>query len=313
MIERPAKPRSHRAPRVHIRIKDGQFQILGLGGWRSYWRDPYYLMLTVPWPGFIVIVIGLYAIANAVCALLFLLGGPETILNAQPGSFADAFFFSVQTSASIGYGAMSPGNTYGHVLVSLEAIASILGIALLTGLAYTRFSRATAQVVFSKVAVITPFDGTPTLTFRVANQRRNQIAEAQMRLYLARDEYRASGMMRRFYEMRLLRDRNPSFYLTWTVLHPIDEKSPLQALSEADVKRSNVAIIVSLSGIDQTVNQAIHARHTYSAADFRWNYHLKDILHTAERRDAEQSKEQIELRYIDFADFHEAEKDAANL
>ena len=313
MTKRQAKPRSYKMPRVHIRIKDGQFQISGLGDWRSYWRDPYYLMLTVPWPGFIAIVVGLYAIANALCALLFLLGGPKTILNAQPGSFADAFFFSVQTSASIGYGVMSPGNTYGHLLVSLEAIASILGIALLTGLAYTRFSRATAQVVFSKVAVITPFDGVPTLMFRVANQRRNQIAEAQMRLYLARDEYRAGRMMRRFYELPLLRDRNPSFYLTWTALHPIDENSPLQALSEADVNRANVSIIVSLSGIDQTVDQAIHARHTYGAADFRWHHHLKDILHTAERLDNERSEDYSELRYIDFADFHEVEKDTGSL
>lgn len=116
-----ANRRSHPS-RVRIRLEDGRFQITGLGAWYSYWRDPYYLMLTVPWQVFFAITIGVYAIANAICALLFLLGGEGTILNAQPGSFWDAFFFSVQTSASIGYGVMSPGNTYAHLLVTLEAI-----------------------------------------------------------------------------------------------------------------------------------------------------------------------------------------------
>ncbi|MEO0888552.1 MAG: ion channel, partial [Cyanobacteria bacterium J06648_10] len=172
----------------------GRFHILGLGGWYSYWRDPYYLLLTVPWQGFFVITIGVYALANALAAVLFLLGGEGTIINAQPGSFADAFFFSVQTSASIGYGVMSPGTPYAHLLVSLEAIVSLIGIAVLTGLAYARFSRPTAQVLFSKVAVVSSFKSTPTLMFRAANERRNQIVEAQMRLYLTLDEFSEGKM-----------------------------------------------------------------------------------------------------------------------
>ncbi|MEL7226611.1 MAG: ion channel, partial [Cyanobacteria bacterium J06576_12] len=183
----PRRPRH--LPRVRIHIENGRFHILGLGGWSSYWRDPYYLMLTIPWQGFLAIVVGLYAAANALAAFLFLLGGEGTILNAEPNSFLDAFFFSVQTSASIGYGVMSPGNAYGHVLVTLEAVISLLGIAVLTGLAYARFSRPTAQVMFSQKAVVSLFRGTPTLMFRAANERRNQIVEAQMRLYLVRDEF----------------------------------------------------------------------------------------------------------------------------
>ncbi len=286
-----------RDTRVRIRLENGRFQILGLGTWRSYWRSPYYLMLTVPWQGFLMITIGLYALGNALCALLFLLGGEGAIENAKPGSFLDAFFFSVQTSASIGYGVMSPGNAYANGLVSLIAIISLVGIAVLTGLAYARFSRPTAQVLFSKVAVVTPFKETPTLMFRAANERRNQILEAQMRVYLTFDEHSNGRLMRRYYDLRLLRDRNPSFFLSWTALHPIDENSPLYGLTHADLVRTSASLLISLSGIDQTVAQAIHTRHMYYAADIMWNRQFKDIIHQVNESD----------RYIDFSDFHEVE------
>ncbi|MEL6351797.1 MAG: ion channel [Cyanobacteria bacterium J06627_28] len=296
--------RSRRLPRVRIHIENGRFHILGLGGWYSYWRDPYYLLLTVPWQGFFLITIGVYGLANAIAAFLYLLGGEGTIVNARPGSFADAFFFSVQTSASIGYGVMSPGNSYAHVLVTLEAIISLIGIAVLTGLAYARFARPTAQVLFSKVAVVTPFKDVPTLMFRAANERRNQILEAKMRLYLTLDEYSDGRMMRRFYELELLRDRNPSFFLTWTALHPVNPHSPLYGLSQADLTEKSAALLVSVSGIDQTVAQAIHTRHTYYAADILWNRQFKDIIHNVNE---ETDNPDTTVRYIDFADFHEVE------
>ncbi len=297
---------SRRLSKVRIHIQDGRSRIFGLGGWYSYWRDPYYLMLTIPWQGFVLITVVVYAIANAVAAFLFLLGGEGTIINARPGSFSDAFFFSVQTSASIGYGVMSPGNAYAHLLVTLEAIISLMGIAVLTGLAYARFSRPTAQVMFSKVAVISDFAGEPTLMFRAANERRNQILEAQMRLYLVIDETFGGRMMRRFYELGLQRDRNPSFFLTWTALHSINVNSPLYGLDRATLLRKNIALIVSVSGIDQTVAQAIHTRHTYYASDLLWNHSFKDIIH-AVPNDEVRDPDAV-IRYIDFSDFHEVEK-----
>ncbi|MGD1896950.1 MAG: ion channel [Phormidesmis sp.] len=298
--------RSRRQPKVRIHIEKGRFRILGVGGWYSYWRDPYYLMLTIPWPGFLLITVGIYTLANALAALLFLMGGEGTILNAEPGSFADAFFFSVQTSASIGYGVMTPGNPYGHLLVTLEAITSLLGISVLTGLAYARFSRPTAQVLFSKVAVVSEHKGVPTLMFRTANERRNQIVEAQMRVYVMLDELEEGGsIMRRFYELDLLRDRNPSFFLTWTAFHPITENSPLYGLSQQALAHRGAALVVSLSGIDQTVAQAVRTRHTYYSADILWNYQLKDIIHTVDKRDTDSND--LSVRYVDFSDFHEVE------
>jgi inward rectifier potassium channel len=144
------KTRQHRRRVVQIQIRDGRFQILGLGAWYSYWRDPYHLMLTIPWSGFLAIVALSYLATNTAFALAYLVGG-DCIENARPGSFLDVFFFSVQTLASIGYGAMYPKTVYANIIVTIEAMVGLVGIAVWTGLAFARFSRPTARVIFSRV------------------------------------------------------------------------------------------------------------------------------------------------------------------
>ena len=130
-----------------------------------------------------------------------------------------------------------------------------------------------------------------------------------MRLYLILDEFSEGKTMRRFYELELLRDRNPSFFLTWTALHSIDQNSPLYGLTSEQLKRTTATILVSLSGIDQTVSQAIHTRHTYYADDILWNYQFKDIIHTIADSNAADTEQTglTATRYVDFADFHEVE------
>ncbi|MBD2771408.1 ion channel [Iningainema tapete] len=284
-----------RLPKVHIKIEDGRFQIMGMGSWHNYWRDPYHLMLTISWSGFFIISSGSYVAINTLFALAYLAGG-DCIENARPGSFLDAFFFSVQTLASIGYGAMYPKTTYANTIVTIEAMMGLVGIAVMTGLAFARFSKPSARVVFSRVAVIAPYDGVPTLMFRTANKRRNQILEAQLRVYLMRDEVSAEGQfMRRFYDMNLVRSQTPSFTLTWTAMHPIDESSPLYGMTAESLIATKTSIVASLSGIDETVVQVIHARHTYSAHDILLNNRLVDVIyHTPDGH-----------RYIDYNYFHE--------
>jgi len=148
---------------------------MGMGAWHSYWRDPYHLLLTIPWTAFLILICVFYVTINALFALAYWLGG-DCIANARPGSFLDVFFFSVQTLASIGYGAMYPKTTYANIIVTIEAMIGLVGIAVMTGLAFARFSRPTARVMFSRVAVITSHDAKPTLMFRTANQRRNTIS-----------------------------------------------------------------------------------------------------------------------------------------
>ncbi|MBD2386867.1 ion channel [Cylindrospermum sp. FACHB-282] len=289
------KQRVRPLSRVHIKIHNGQLEIMGMGAWYSYWRDPYHLLLTLPWSGFLCLICIFYVTINAVFALAYWVGG-DCIANARPGSFLDAFFFSVQTLASIGYGAMYPKTTYANIIVTIEAMIGVMGIAMLTGLAFARFSRPTARVIFSRVTLITVYEGMPTLTFRTANQRRNMILEAQMRLYLMRDEVTAEGQfMRRIYDLKLLRNQTPSFTLSWSVMHVIDQSSPLYGMTPESLIQTNTMLIASVSGIDETVSQVVHARHSYGADEILWNHQFVDIMH--QTPDGH--------RYVDYQYFHD--------
>jgi len=277
-------------------IPQGVLQLPSAGVWHSYWRDPYHLLLTIPWSGFLLMLVLTYGILNALFALAYLVG-EENIANAQSGSFGDAFFFSVQTLASIGYGAMYPQTIYANVVVTIEALVGLLGFAIVTGLAFARFSQSTARVLFSRYAVVSRYNKLPSLMFRTANQRGNQVIEAQMRAYLLRDEVSLEGQfMRRLYPLRLLRSQTPNFALTWTAIHPIDADSPLAGQTEASLAQLRAQIVISLSGIDETVTQAVHARHLYQARDILWNHQLVDIIHETGNGES----------YIDFSHFHDA-------
>ncbi|HYW20930.1 MAG TPA: ion channel [Nodularia sp. (in: cyanobacteria)] len=291
------KQKQRLIPQIHIKIQNGLFEIMGMGAWYSYWRDPYHLLLTIPWLGFVILVFSFYITINALFALAYWVGG-DCIANAQPGSFLDVFFFSVQTLASIGYGAMYPQTTYANIIVTIEAMVGLMGIAVMTGLAFARFSKATARVIFSRVVVIIPHEGVPTLIFRTANQRRNMILEAQMKVYLMRDEVTAEGeFMRRIYDLKLLRNQTPSFSLTWSIMHVIDASSPLYGMTPESLTQTNALVMVSVNGIDETVAQVVHARHTYGANEICWNHRFVDIIHhTADGH-----------RYIDYKRFHDVQ------
>lgn len=295
-LKKPAKKQQQRQiPRVQIKVRNGQLEIMGMGAWYSYWRDPYHLLLTIPWTGFLILIFIFYVTINTIFALAYWAGG-DCIVNARPGSFSDVFFFSVQTLASIGYGAMYPKTTYANIIVTIEALIGVMGIAVMTGLAFARFSRPTARVIFSRVALITVYEGLPTLTFRTANQRRNMILEAQMRVYLMRDEITAEGQfMRRIYDLKLLRNQSPSFTLSWSVMHIIDESSPLYGMTPESLIQTNSMLIASVSGIDETVAQVVHARHSYGTDDILWNNQFVDIIH--QTPDGH--------RYIDYQHFHD--------
>lgn len=284
--------------RVVIRSQNGRFFTPGMGKWHSYWRDPYHLLLAIPWIGFVSITALLYLTINIIFALAYLRGS-DNIANAQPGSFLDAFFFSVQTFASIGYGAMYPQTTYANTCVTLEALTSLVSIAMLTGLAFARFSHPTTRVLFSRVAVITNHEEVPTLTFRAANQRHNHILEAQLRVYLIREEVTTEGnFLLKIHDLELVRSRSPSFMASWMVMHPISESSPLYSMTAASLLATKSIITVSLSGLDETLAQMVHARHLYTAEEILWNRKFVDILHRTS--DGQ--------RYIDYSYFHEVEE-----
>jgi inward rectifier potassium channel len=262
---------------------------------QKQWRDVYHRMLTLSWPRFFGVMAGWYIGANVVFALLYMLDS-SGIAEARPTSFQDHFFFSVQTIATIGYGVMHPQTLYANLIMTLETLAGLIFFAVLTGLIFARFSRPTARIMFSEVAVITPHNGVPTLMFRCANQRLNQILEAQISVTVLRDETTAEGRtLRRFHDLHLLRQRTPVFVLTWTVMHPIDAASPLHGLSAQQMADEALEIIVILSGVDETFAQPIQARHSYLAEEILWDHTFADIMLTLDSGETA----------IDYARFHD--------
>jgi inward rectifier potassium channel len=245
-------------------------------------RDVYHLLLTMPWIWFFGIQALAYLVFNTIFALLYL-AVPGSVANAKPGSFLDAFFFSVQVMATIGFGVMAPATLFANILVTIEALLGMASFAVAAGLIFARFSLPTARVLFSRVAVVTPFNGVPTLMFRCANQRRNQIFEAQVHVDFAREETSTEGMeLRRSYELNLARNRNPQFSLSWTVMHPIDAASPLYGIDPDLLAGQDAAIVVTLTGIDETLSQAVFARTSYRADEILWARKFVDILSETE-------------------------------
>ena len=295
----------NRPPQARLVARKGQFplNIVKLGVPRVHFADLYHKVLGLSWPQFFMLISLSYVITNSLFALAYLAGG-DCIANARPGSFKDAFYFSVQTMATIGYGAMYPRTDYANTIVAIQALFGLWGVGIMTGLAFSRFSRPTARVIFSRVAVITPFNGVPTLMYRTGNQRFNQILEAQQRATLIRDEVTSEGeFMRRFYDLQLVRSQSPIFALTWTVMHAIDESSPLYQLTAKDLIECQAEIVITLTGIDETVSQTIHARHSFVASEIMCNMRFVDIiLRTPDGG-----------RVVDYTRFHEVKAVEENL
>jgi inward rectifier potassium channel len=257
---------------------DGRFNVVRVGIPNTLRRDLYHWLLTLSWPVFLGLQAVLFFLANIVFAIAYVLGG-NGIANAEPGSLLDAFFFSVQTMASIGYGAMHPTTDYTNFIVSIEALVGLLGLAIATGLVFARVSRPTAQVLFSDRAVVETYHGVPTLMFRSTNQRQNRILEAQMQAVLVQNDISPEGhQMRRFYNLDLVRSDTPIFALTWMSMHQINEHSPLYGKTAEDLQKADAEIVVTLTGLDETFAQTIHARHSYVPGEIVWNARFVDIF-----------------------------------
>jgi len=300
MPERGRNPRKHApGPGEVARARRGRRMAIIRGQDRSRWTDFYHAVLTVPWPLFLLALALFFFAVNVVFALLYMVD-PGGIENARPGYFWDAFLFSVQTIASIGYGVLSPKSTYANVIVVVEAFTGILNLALITGVVFARFSRPTARVLFSNVAVVTMFEGVPTLMFRAANQRGNQILDANITVSLAHEVVTTEGIaMRRFEELKLVRSRTPLFALSWTVMHRINETSPLYGATSDSLTDDQVEIVALLSGTDETLADTIYARQAYTPQRIHWSRRFVDVLGVTQRGQ----------RVVDLTRFHDTEAD----
>ncbi len=250
------------------------------GGSVRGWRDTYHELLTLSWWAFFLLAAGIYMALNAVFGLLYWLD-PRGLGGARVGSYADAFNFSVETLGTIGYGAISPQSAYANALVATEAFLNIILSALATGVIFARVSRPTARIRFAGVALITQWDGRRTFMFRVANERANYVLEADVSVVLVRWAVTAEGYrIRRLEEIRMQRSRSPMLALTWTVLHTIDETSPLYGVTPDSLAATRAEVIIVLSGVDESFAQRVHARHSYIASEIVFDRIYHDVVET---------------------------------
>jgi inward rectifier potassium channel len=262
----------------------------------SRWTDFYHFILTVPWSVFFLGMALFFFTINVVFAFAYM-ADPNGIEHARPHNFWDAFLFSVQTIGSINYSVMSPKSIYANIVVVAEAFFGILNLALITGVVFSRFSRPYARVLFSRVAVITEFDGVPTVMFRAANQRGNLILDANITVnFVYQQTTREGHVMRRFSELKLVRPRSPLFALSWTVMHRIDEESPFYGQTPESLSAMQAELIVLLSGTDETLADTIFARHSYKPHQMLWRHRFVDILSLTPKG----------RRVVDLTRFHQA-------
>jgi inward rectifier potassium channel len=293
-------PRKRRHSRqTTTRTPGADYAIRILGDRRAPLRDFYHALLRRPWSVTIAAISATFLIANAIFALGYLATGG--VGHARPESFLDAFFFSVETMGTIGYGVMYPESTAANVLMVAESITSLTLTALATGLVFAKFSRSTGRIAFSREVTISPVDGVPTLMFRISNQRGNRIVDVQIRAVIVRKQIRSEGHT--FYpmiDMHLTREHALSLSRSWSVMHTIDSTSPLYGRSPETVADEESELGIMVVGLDETTMQPIHGSHQYFARQILWGARHSDILSEADNGDL----------ILDMDKFHDTEPTA---
>ncbi len=273
----------------------GGRKIIAEGLDRAPWTDFYHNAMIASWPAFFGALAAAFVVLNLLFALVYMLG-EDPVANARPGSLADLFFFSVETTSTVGYGDMHPQTFYGHVVATVENFTGMVLFAMMTGLTFARFARPRARLVFSRNPVIVDHDGAPTLIVRLANARASFITEARAKMWALRPKLTAEGRrLVTFDELRLVKSENPALALSWTLFHTIDDGSPLSGLDIEALPASEMNFIVSVSGFDETAGQVVRARHTFAAQDVRPGHEYVDII----------SLDEQGVRHVDYGKIHD--------
>jgi inward rectifier potassium channel len=258
-------------------MRSGQVEFVKVNTERWDWRDAYQWLLALSWPHFVLFVAGIYVAINLLFAVLYMVCS-DCIAGMTPGSFVEAFFFSVQTLATVGYGHMYPQTLYGHIVTTFEIIAGMFGLAVMTGLIFVRFSRPTARILFSKSIVIGPFDGKPALMLRVANLRHRSLVEVEFRIMFSRNEPIVEDeSYRHFYLLKLDFDRMVAFPAALTLRHTIDERSPLHGATAESLEACNATFVASIIGIETVIPASVQTHHNYTWRDVRFGERFVEI------------------------------------
>ncbi len=292
---------STRSPTPPPTIKNSRtFNVHTMGLDGSLMSDFYYRVMLASWPQFFIGAILIYLCINAGFALVYFFGD-NMIINARPNSFIDAYIFSFQTSTTIGYGYLLPKNGITHVIVMVDVFSGLLFVAVLTGLVFARLAKPKARVLFSQQVVITQHRGQTTLLVRLANGRkRSSIINCHVSAVLMMEDRDPESMFERhFIDMHLQRNNVPIFALTWTLVHTIDEQSPLYGLDKAAIESYGTILIITLDGIEDVFAQTVHTNYIYEAQHFLFNKRFANIL----------TRHSSGSRMIDYTRFDEVEDD----
>ncbi|MGB8507919.1 MAG: ion channel [Pyrinomonadaceae bacterium] len=278
---------------------DGSFNVhrTGLGFWSSF--SLYHSLLALPWWVFLSVLTLAFILINVIFGAAYVLCGPGALVNTvgqlPPGNeLLEAFFFSVETFSTIGYGHISPAGVAANLVVTAESLVGLLAVALATGLIFARFSRPTAKVLFSRNMVVAPYRDTTALMFRVTNARRNQLIELEATVLLALFEEVGGKRLRRFYPLTLERPKVVFFPLSWTIVHQIDDDSPLHGVTHTDLLAADAEVLVLFKGIDETFSQTVHTRSSYKADEIVWGAKFSDIY----KRSADRQLLTVDVRRL---------------
>ena len=268
--------RKLREKTAHVRLGSYQFKKKGVS--RFDLRDPYHLAIALTWPQFLTTLLALYLAVTVVFAALFWLV-PGSVAKARPDSFADVVFFSIETLATVGYGEMYPATLYGHVVASIEIVCGLAFTAILTGLTFVRFSRPRANLVFAANPVVAMHKEKPTLMIRVGNGRVTMLTDAGAKVNVMLSETTPQGKpFRRAQELRLERAYIPAFPLSWTLMHVLDERSPLHGYDAARTIAADARVFVSIEARDPMLATTVQEIRDYAPEDIRFGMRYADAV-----------------------------------
>ncbi len=271
--------------------KNGSFNVIKKGLPPSS-RNAYQYLIQIGWTSFLGIVV-LYLLAiNAIFATIYYLSAPPEFAEGWMGfnRWLECYFFSFQTFTTVGYGAMAPVGIAMGVISSFESIFGWISFAIITGILYGRFSRPSARLMYSTNALIAPHKDGKALHFRIANKRRSTLMEMEATVLLMtvqRDKEGKGILERNFQQLKLQINRIIFFPLNWTIVHPIDEKSPLFEKSASDLKEMDAEILIMIKGFDDTFSQVVHSRYSYKWNEIVWNARFEMAYNTIPSGDIE--------------------------